>query len=270
MEFSLIIIGDEILHGTRTDKHFAFFKALLESNGLRLAQVQYLPDEPEVLARQLKRSFTDGLPTFVTGGIGATPDDHTRQAAAAALSLPVVRHIEAARLIEDVSRTRGDLPGSAPYQQRLHMADFPAGAELIPNPYNNIAGFLIQQHYFLPGFPQMAHPMAAWVLNHFYAARFNQIEQQQRSVLLYDLPESRIADLMVHLEQRYPGIKTFSLPSLSQTDAQGRQTDAHIEFGIKASGAACAHIEAAWAETQQTLLALGGRLQALPFSNAPG
>ena len=101
--FNLIIIGDEILHGSRQDKHFAFFKSLLESYGLKLNQVQYLPDEPDLLVKQLRRSFSDGLPTFVTGGIGATPDDHTRQAAAAALDLPVVRHPEAAKFIEGVT-----------------------------------------------------------------------------------------------------------------------------------------------------------------------
>ena len=55
--FNLIIIGDEILHGSRQDKHFAFFKSLLESHGLKLNQVQYLPDEPDLLVKQLRRSF---------------------------------------------------------------------------------------------------------------------------------------------------------------------------------------------------------------------
>lgn len=64
--FNLTIIGDEILHGSRQDKHFAFFKSLLESKGLKLNQVQYLPDEPDLLVRQLRRSFSDGIPTFVT------------------------------------------------------------------------------------------------------------------------------------------------------------------------------------------------------------
>ncbi|HFC8281266.1 TPA: molybdopterin-binding protein, partial [Neisseria meningitidis] len=57
--FNLIIIGDEILHGSSQDKHFAFFKSLLESKGLKLNQVQYLPDEPDLLVRQLRRSFSD-------------------------------------------------------------------------------------------------------------------------------------------------------------------------------------------------------------------
>lgn len=77
MSFHLIIIGDEILHGSRQDKHFAFFKSLLAQYGLQLGLVQYLPDDRPLLVAQLQRSFSDGLPTFVTGGIGATPDDHT-------------------------------------------------------------------------------------------------------------------------------------------------------------------------------------------------
>lgn len=148
--FNLIIIGDEILHGSRQDKHFAFFKSLLESKGLKLNQVQYLPDEPDLLVRQLRRSFSDGIPTFVTGGIGATPDDHTRQAAAAALDLPVVRHSEAAKFIEGITQKRGEPLDSPEHAQRLKMADFPEGAELVPNPFNNIAGFSIREHYFFP------------------------------------------------------------------------------------------------------------------------
>lgn len=154
--FNLIIIGDEILHGSRQDKHFAFFKSLLESKGLKLNQVQYLPDEPDLLVRQLRRSFSDGIPTFVTGGIGATPDDRTRQTAAAALDLPVVRHPEAAKFIEGITRKRGKPFDSPEHAQRLKMADFPEGAELVPNPFNNIAGFSIREHYFFPGFPVMA------------------------------------------------------------------------------------------------------------------
>lgn len=263
MEFSLIIIGDEILHGTRIDKHFAFFKSALESRGLQLAKVQYLPDDTQMLVTELKRSFEDGLPTFVTGGIGGTPDDHTRQATAAALGLPLTRHTEAQRLIEEVSLKRGDALDSAPHQQRLNMADFPTGADIVPNPYNNIAGFSFQEHYFLPGFPVMAHPMTEWILDHLYADRFHQVEQQQRSTLIFELPESHIAGLMRHLESQYPGIKTFSLPTVRKTDTEGQVIAAHIEFGVKATGEACTQIETAWNEAQAALLSLGGRLQAL-------
>ena len=218
--FNLIIIGDEILHGSRQDKHFAFFKSLLEARGLKLNQVQYLPDEPDLLVKQLRRSFSDGLPTFVTGGIGSTPDDHTRQAAAAALDLPVVRH-----------------------------------------PFNNIAGFSIREHYFFPGFPVMAHPMAEWVLETYYADRFNQTERGSHSVYVFDQPESRITPIMEHLERTYAGIRSYSLPTVGRTDSDGRYTPPHIEFGIKAEGEACRLLDAAWEDALQGLQAIGATLK---------
>lgn len=259
--FNLIIIGDEILHGNRQDKHFAFFKNLLETRGLKLNQVQYLPDEPELLVRQLVRSFSDGLPTFVTGGIGSTPDDHTRQAAAAALNLPLIRHPEAAKNIEGVTLKRGEPLSSAEHAQRLQMADFPEGAELVPNAFNNIAGFSIREHYFFPGFPVMAHPMAEWVLETYYAERFNQIESGFRRVYLFDQPESRITPIMEYVEAAYPGVRSYSLPSVGRTDANGQHVQAHIDFGIKAEGEACRLLDAAWAEVLQRLKALGAHWQ---------
>ena len=259
--FNLIIIGDEILHGSRQDKHFAFFKSLLESRGLKLNQVQYLPDEPELLVKQLRRSFSDGLPTFVTGGIGSTPDDHTRQAAAAALDLPVVRHPEAAKFIEGVTLKRGEPLDSPEHAQRLKMADFPEGAELVPNPFNNIAGFSIREHYFFPGFPVMAHPMAEWVLETYYADRFNQTERGSRSVYVFDQPESRITPIMEHLERTYAGIRSYSLPTVGRTDSDVRYTPPHIEFGIKAEGEACRLLDAAWEDALQGLQAIGATLK---------
>ncbi|MGN6839699.1 MULTISPECIES: competence/damage-inducible protein A [Neisseria] len=259
--FNLIIIGDEILHGSRQDKHFAFFKSLLESHGLKLNQVQYLPDEPELLVKQLRRSFSDGLPTFVTGGIGSTPDDHTRQAAAAALDLPVIRHPEAAKFIEGVTLKRGEPLDSPEHAQRLKMADFPEGAELVPNPFNNIAGFSIREHYFFPGFPVMAHPMAEWVLETYYADRFNQTERGSRSVYVFDQPESRITPIMEHLERTYAGIRSYSLPTVGRTASDGRYIPPHIEFGIKAEGEACRLLDAAWADALQGLQAIGATLK---------
>ena len=262
--FNLIIIGDEILHGSRQDKHFAFFKSLLESRGLKLNQVQYLPDEPDLLVRQLRRSFSDDLPTFVTGGIGSTPDDHTRQAAAAALDLPVVRHPEAAKFIEAVTLKRGEPLDAPEHTQRLKMADFPAGAELVPNPFNNIAGFSIREHYFFPGFPVMAHPMAEWVLDTYYADRFNQTERGSRSVYVFGQPESRVAPIMEYVERTYPGVRSYSLPSVGWQNADGTAVKPHIEFGIKAEGGACRDLDKAWDEVLQRLKDLGAELKDTP------
>lgn len=262
--FQLIIIGDEIIHGNRNDQHFVFFRQLLRERGLQLASIMYLPDNRTELSKHLQQSFATKRPTFITGGIGATPDDHTRQAAAQALSLPLARHPQAAEWIAQVSAKRGDAPDSDAAQQRLHMADFPEGATVIPNPYNNIAGFAIQEHYFLPGFPVMAHPMAQWVLETHYAEWFHSVPRAQESIWLFDLPESAIAPLMKDIETRHMGIQSFSLPSVGSKQ-NSVWIEPHIEFGLKAEGDdACAQLPQIWAEVQEQLLALGGRLQRTP------
>jgi len=112
--------------------------------------------------------------------------------------------------------------------QRLKMAEFPAGSRLIPNPYNRIPGFTIAHHHFVPGFPVMAWPMIAWVLDNLYADQFHREARAERALLVYEQPESLLTPLMETLETRYPGIRVFSLPSVG--DAQTRR---HIELGVK-------------------------------------
>lgn len=265
MQFKLIIIGDEILHGSREDRHFAFFKQLLGQCGFKLHSVQYLPDERTVLTAALQSSFSDGIPAFVTGGIGATPDDHTRQAAAAALNLPLELHREAAGFIETLTLSRGGSLNDAEHARRLNLAVFPQGAALIPNPYNGVAGFHIREHYFLPGFPVMAHPMAEWVLHTFYAEHFHRHRSEERTIWLAGQPESKLIPIMEQIERDFPGIRTFSLPSVAQTLPDGRQIPAHIEFGLKAEGDACTHTDAAWQQLADFLAAQGIIGQHTPF-----
>ena len=109
--FGLIVIGDEILSGKRADKHLPHFVELLGERGLHLAWAEYLGDDPARITATLRRARESGDVVFCTGGIGATPDDHTRQCAAAAFDRPLVLHPEAKRLIQermaDVAREKG-------------------------------------------------------------------------------------------------------------------------------------------------------------------
>ena len=89
MSFGALIIGDEILSGKRTDLHFAKIASLLAARGLRLSWAEYLGDERSRIAATLKRTFASGDVVFSFGGIGNTPDDHTRQAVAEALGVPL-------------------------------------------------------------------------------------------------------------------------------------------------------------------------------------
>ncbi len=257
--FGLIIIGDEILSGKRADKHLARFIEILAARGLALAWAEYVGDEPERITASLARAFASGDAVFCCGGIGATPDDHTRQCAARALGRPLALHPEAARLIrermQDVAREQGlpYEPERADNVHRLNMGTFPEGVQIIPNPYNKIPGFTCTGAvgerggiHFLPGFPVMAWPMAEWVLDTHYAAFFRRQAHVEKSLILMGAMESTLTPLMEALEAAHPQIKVFSLPSVDHP-----QWGRHIELGVKGAPEAVEHAYVALLEGLQ-------------------
>jgi molybdopterin-biosynthesis enzyme MoeA-like protein len=215
------IIGDEILVGKRQDKHLSFLIEALAKRGLRLSGAQYLGDDPVRLTAALRLSLAGDNVVFSFGGIGATPDDHTRQAAAAALGVPLRLNAEAEREI------RGRFGGETT-AQRLRMGEFPEGAAIIPNPVNRIPGFSLRDHHFVPGFPQMAWPMVEWILDSKYRHLFDRDRWDEASMLVYEAGESQLIGAMEEIEKRFPGIKVFSLPSMGD-DGSRR----HVELGVR-------------------------------------
>ena len=223
MNFGALIIGDEILSGKRIDRHFDKIVSLLAERGLRLSCAEYLGDERARIAATLKRTLASGDVVFSFGGIGNTPDDHTRQAAAAALGVELVLHPEAEQEI------RGRF-GADVNDVRLLLGTFPRGVDIVPNPFNRIPGFSIHHHYFLPGFPQMAHPMVEWVLDTFYSQHFNRRPPVDKALLLTGPTafESALLDLMEQIVVDYPDLRLFSLPSIGE-DGHRR----HLELGVE-------------------------------------
>jgi molybdopterin-biosynthesis enzyme MoeA-like protein len=243
MAFGLIIIGDEILSGKRRDQHLPKVIELLGERGLRLSWAEVVGDEPARITALLKRTFAGPDIVLSCGGISATPDDHTRQCAGAALGVPLELHPEGRTLVEARIRESAgpDADLRAPENlQRLKLAEFPAGARLIPNPYNRIPGFTVAQHHFVPGFPVMAWPMIAWVLDTLYADRFHREPRLERALLVFEQAEAALTPLMETLEARHPGVRVFSLPSVG--DAHTRR---HIELGVKGEPE---QVDAAWAD----------------------
>jgi molybdopterin-biosynthesis enzyme MoeA-like protein len=221
LAFGAFIIGDEILIGKRQDKHLAFLIGALARRGLRLAWAQYLGDDPERLTAVFKCSFASGDIVLSFGGIGATPDDHTRQCAAAAARVALRLHPDAEREIR--ARFGGD---ASP--QRLRMGEFPEGSTIIPNPLNRIPGFSLREHHFVPGFPQMAAPMVEWVLDTQYKQLFDRDRWAERSILVYDAGESQLIPAMEAVEARFPDVKVFSLPSMGEDGSR-----IHVELGVR-------------------------------------
>jgi molybdopterin-biosynthesis enzyme MoeA-like protein len=222
MAIVLQIIGDEILSGKRQDKHFRKVIDLLAARGMALDSARIVGDGREQIAESIAAAIARGDVLLSCGGIGATPDDQTRQAAALALGVAIERHPAAERLILDNY-------GDKALPNRVLMADFPAGAELIPNPVNRVAGFSIGNCYFVPGFPEMAWPMLEWVLD----TKLKHLHQAQPPVeyslrALGPVAEGDLLPLMEQVLQLFPGVKLSSLPS--RGDAKRAR---HIEFGIK-------------------------------------
>ncbi len=255
--FGLIVVGDEILSGKRADKHLAHTIGLLSARGLQLDYAHFVGDDPARITQTLKDGFASGDVIFSTGGIGATPDDHTRQCAARALGVELALHPVAKTLIQErmqeVALEKGEpyLPERDDNVHRLQMGMFPVGAQIIPNPYNKIPGFSCAGSgaghiHFVPGFPVMAWPMVAWVLDSYYAAWFMQGAWAEHSVIVMGAMEATLTPLMEAIEREH-AVKVFSLPSVDHPD-YGR----HIELGVKGAPAV---VEVAFAALRIGLLA---------------
>ncbi len=248
-QIGLVVIGDEILSGKREDKHFAHVAAALSARGLALSWARFEGDDRARLTATLRESFARGDIVFAFGGVGATPDDHTRQAAAAALGVPLVPHPEAVAEIE--ARFGPDA-----YPHRVLMAEFPAGSAIIPNPVNRVASFSVRDHHFFPGFPQMAWPMLDWVL----ATRYATLEappSAERAIVVHGAGESQLLPLMDENVARFPRVKLFSLPSFLPDG--GRR----IELGVRGDPG---EVDAALAHLATGVAAAGFRWE--PFEAA--
>lgn len=222
MTITLLIIGDEILSGKRQDRHFAKVLSLLQARGLALDEVRYLGDNEACIAEAVAALATRGDLVFSCGGIGATPDDRTRQAVGRAFGVPIVRHPEAEALIVQQY-------GDRAFPNRVLMADFPKGASLIPNPVNRVAGFSLKEVWCVPGFPEMAWPMLEWVLDTQLAHLHRSdppIEYALKAI--GDATEGDLLDLMEAVLREFPGVSLSSLPFRGN-----QQSTRHIEFGIK-------------------------------------
>ncbi len=246
MHFGAIIIGDEILSGKRQDKHMPKVIETLATRGLELAWCSYLGDDPALITRTLERSFASGDAVFSFGGIGATPDDHTRRCAADAGRVELALHPDA----EAEIRARF---GAEITPKRLMMGEFPAGSVIIPNPFNRIPGFSLNRHYFLPGFPEMAWPMMAWVLDTHYTHLVEPGRIGERSIIVRGCGESQLIEIMNTCLERYPALKVFSLPRM--------QPERYVELGVRGDAG---QVPTAIIEIQRGVSGLGFQWSEVP------
>ena len=137
-EIHALIIGDEILSGKRKDKHLTHLIETLKKHNFHISRADYISDDTEEIKKTLEQK--KGVIVFCFGGIGATPDDCTRSAAAQAHKKLLIRHPEAKVLIEKQF-------GEGAYPKRILMADLPEESSLIPNSYQQYSWFFYKSTF---------------------------------------------------------------------------------------------------------------------------
>ncbi|MRI83271.1 MAG: molybdopterin-binding protein [Nitratiruptor sp.] len=196
-----VIIGTEILNGRRNDSHFPFLRDQLLRYGHRFKGSFIVEDDPKLMEElfHLVKSDPQGV-LFSFGGIGATPDDYTREVAAKVFGDgKLYEHQGAKELI--VQRF-----GAQAFPYRIEMARLPKGAQLLPNPVNQVPGFFLQgRYFFMPGFPQMAHPMVRYALEKILPRG----QSKPRYTICVKASENDLMDLM---RQIPPEVELSSLP----------------------------------------------------------
>ncbi|MEA3371852.1 MAG: molybdopterin-binding protein [Campylobacterota bacterium] len=201
MNFYALIIGTEILNARREDKHFKFLRDELSKCGHELFASFIVKDDVELITKSFEFIKSDKESVlFSFGGIGSTPDDLTREISAKVFtSKPLVRH---QKFEEDIVNKFGD----EAYPHRIHMSDLPQNADLLFNPINNMSGYSLEDRYFfVPGFPQMAHPMISEVIQRLFSSS----KEKFRCTLLAKTSENTLISLMKTIPE---DVELSSLP----------------------------------------------------------
>ena len=208
MNFYSVIIGTELLNGRRSDAHFSFLNNELLKRGWEQKANLVIKDEPPFIEAvfNLVKNDPDAV-LFSFGGIGATPDDYTRQAAANVFTNANME------LNEGASKAIIEKFGEDAYPHRINMANLPLNAGLLKNVVTNVPGFSLENRFFfVPGFPSMAQSMIIEALDKYYPSN----KQKTRYSLKALCSENDLIETMKQIPN------TVEMSSLPQIDGDNR------------------------------------------------
>ena len=204
MNFYSVIIGSELLNGRRKDSHFSFLNEELQKRGWEQKASFVIKDEPPFIEDVFKLVKNDpDAVLFSFGGIGATPDDYTRVAAANVFTNGNMEINEGAK------KAILDKFGEDAYPHRINMANLPLNAGLLKNVVTNIPGFGLEKRYFfVPGFPSMAQSMVIEALDKYYSQNSSKMRLSLKALC----SENDLIDTMKKIPQH---IDMSSLPQIN-------------------------------------------------------
>jgi len=225
---SIVTIGNELLSGDTVNTNAAWLAQQLEELGVVVTLQASLPDEVERIAEFIRAEAERADIVIVTGGLGGTPDDVTREAVAAAFEAPQDEVIDLAE------RLRSRFPANPEYAAR--WANLPGGARPIENPLGGAPGFVVGKVYVLPGLPSEMKAMFETVMPELQTER--PITSWRRT---YETTEARIVGVLEAMGDRYPGVLVGSYPKFHADGAT-------VEVVVKSSDPDALQAAVAWIE----------------------
>jgi molybdenum cofactor synthesis domain-containing protein len=225
---AILTIGNELVSGDVENTNGAWIARRLERIGVRVELIAAIPDNVERIASLVREQSGAVSAVVVTGGLGGTPDDITREGVAAAFGVGQEEDPgQATRLRE---RFAGRNPDYA-----LRWAQLPAGSRAIENPLGGAPGFVVGNVYVLPGLPTEMEAMFEEIVDEFRGAA--PIVSWRRR---YRTTESRIVTVLEEMGERHPGVKVGSYPSF--------EPERTVEVVVKSNDADALAAATAWIE----------------------
>ncbi len=225
---SIITIGNELLSGDTVNTNASWLAQELEELGVAVMLMASLPDEIDRIAAFVRTEAERADVVLVTGGLGGTPDDVTREAMAEAFEAPQ------GEVSDLADRLRSRFPADPEYAAR--WANLPAGARPLENPLGGAPGFVVGNVYVLPGLPAEMKAMFATFTSEL--ATEQPITSWRRT---YETTEARIVGVLEAMGDRYPGVLVGSYPKFHPDGAT-------VEVVVKSSDPAALEAAVAWIE----------------------
>jgi molybdenum cofactor synthesis domain-containing protein len=197
---AIVTIGNELLSGDVENTNGSWLARRLEAVGADVRLIAVLPDEVEEIAIFLREQSDRADLVIVTGGLGGTPDDVTREAVAAAFGVEQTEYADVAADLR--ARFRGDPEYAA------RWAWLPAGSRPLANPLGGAPGFVVENVYVLPGLPAEMEAMYETLKEELRAGP--PIGSWRRN---YRTTESQIVSILTQALVIYPQVRVGSYPS---------------------------------------------------------
>ncbi|HEU5216201.1 MAG TPA: molybdopterin-binding protein [Gaiellaceae bacterium] len=223
---AILTIGNELVSGDVPNTNAAWLARRLAPLGVEVRLTAALPDEIDTVAGFVRSEAPRVDFLLVTGGLGGTPDDLTREAIAAAFD------VEQEEVPDVAAELRARFTRDPEYAARF--AQLPRGSRPLANPLGGAPGFVVENVYVLPGLPSEMEAMFATIEEEL--RRGGPIQAWRR---VYRTYESRIAATLVEAHERWPGVLVGSYPSFSTEGPS-------VEVVLKSSDADALAEASAW------------------------